>query len=176
MSGMLIPYLTTGTRPHQTKNLPLMLLSQKTVCLVLISTMCRRCDIIGMTTNFYFEPNAMVFPLGTLPKTYSLRSKSDDVRYIKLRTFKLNRQICPVLTVQHYIKRTSPLRLQETNCLFITTQTPFRPASPMTLRRWILTALSAAGIDVSIYSARTTHHASLSKAFHAGVSIDVVLK
>ena len=44
------------------EDLPLMLLNQKTLVLVLISTMRRRCDVMGMRVdNYYFQPNSMVF-------------------------------------------------------------------------------------------------------------------
>ena len=158
------------------EDLPLMLLSQKAVTLVLISTMCRHAEVMGMTTDYFFEPNAMIFPLGILPKSYTISSRSDDLRFIKIRNFRLNPQICPLLTIQHYIKRTCMLRLSSTDRLFITTQSPYRPAASMTLRCWVLAALSSAGVDVSIYSAKTTHHASSSKAYYAGVSVDLVMQ
>ena len=46
----------------------------------------------------------------------------------------------------------------------------------MTIRRWILSGLFQAGIDVDKYSAKTTHHASSSKAYFAGVNVDFLLK
>ena len=46
----------------------------------------------------------------------------------------------------------------------------------MTVRRWILTGLFQAGIDVTKYSARTTRHASSSRAVFAGVNVDSVLQ
>ena len=158
------------------EDLHCMLLSQKVVTLILISTMCRRAEIMAMTTDYYFEPNAMVFPLGVLPKTYNISSKSDDVRFVKIRNFRLNNQICPLRAVQHYIKRTVMLHQNDSGKLFITTQSPYRPAAPMTIRHWILTAMSSAGVDISIYSAKTTCHASSSKAYFAGISVDLVMR
>ena len=159
----------------ENKDLPLMFLSQKVLLLVLISTMKRRSEVMGMRVdNFYFEPNSMVFPLLIYPKTYTIASKTDAIRYITIRKFVDNPNICPLLAVQHYIYRT--LALRTTQSLFIITQSPFRAAASMTLRRWILTGLDQAGIDISKYSATSTHHASSSKAFFVGVSVDDVMK
>ena len=54
-------------------DLPLVL-SQKTVLLMLISTMRRRCDILSMHhDNIIYKPNCMLFPLESYPKTYTLK-------------------------------------------------------------------------------------------------------
>ena len=45
----------------------------------------------------------------------------------------------------------------------------------MMMQRWFLTGLLDAGVDISKYTAKTTHHVSSSKAFFAGVSIDTVM-
>ena len=157
-------------------DLPLMILSQKTVILLLISTMRRRSDIMGMRVdNFYAQPNTLVFPLLTFPKTFSINNPRDDMlRHILVKKFADNPQVCPLLTLQHYIKRTRAIR--QSHNLFVTTQSPFKAASPMTVRRWILTGLFQSGIDVEKYSASSTRHASSSKAYLVGVSVDAVMK
>ena len=157
-------------------DLPLMLLTQKTMVLILLSTMCRRQDVLGLTLNFFYEPNAMVFLLDIIPKMYSIFSTSDDVRFLRFHKFSPNIQICPLLAIQHYINRTHMLCPISCNRLFITTQAPYWPAAPMTARRWILSNLSDAGIDICTYSSRSTRHASSSKAFCAGINVDLVMR
>ena len=156
------------------KDLQLMLLSCKTIILLLISTMRHRCDVLAMTKYFYSEPNAYIFPLDTYPKNFNIYLQSEDFRYIVVRKFSENLQICPLTTLQYYLKRTALVRT--TNKLFVTTQSPFRAAAPMTVRRWILSALDIAGIDVMRYSASTTWHASSSKAFYAGVQVGIMFR
>ena len=124
--------------------------------------------------NFYYEPNAIVFLLLIYPKTYTIASRSDAIHYITIKKFADNPNICPLLAVQHYICKTSVLHT--TQSLFIITQSPFRAAANMTLRKWILTGLDQAGIDISRYSATSTHHASSSKAFYVSVSVDDIMK
>ena len=124
--------------------------------------------------NYYFEPNAMVFPLLMYPKTYTISSKNDELRYIIVKKFAENVNICPLAAISHYIRRTSPFR--DSQSLFITTQSPYRAASAMTVRRWILSGLHQAGIDVQKYSASSTRHASSSKAFFVGVAVDDVMR
>ena len=156
-------------------DLPLMLLSQKTVVLLCISTMRRKCELLCIRTdNILYYPNSMVFPLDSFPKTYSLRNRVEGLCYLTVRKFPDNPNICPLLTLQHYIKHICMLR-QGTYKVFITTQAPYRQISPMTLRRWIVTTLAASGIDIYRYSAKSTHHASSSKAFYAGVNLQSLL-
>ena len=156
-------------------DLPIMFLSQKVVTLLLISTMKRRADILQMRVdNYYFEPHSMVFPLLMYPKTYTISSPDDELRHILVKQFSDNPNLCPLRAVQHYIHRTSAIR--NTQALFITTQNPYTAAASMTVRRWILSALDQAGIDVNKYCASSTRHASSSKAYFVGVSVDEVMR
>ena len=163
-------------RLPMSEDLPLMLLSQKTVILILISSMRRRGELLHMNIdNIVYAPNSMTFLLDTYPKTYCLLNRQEQLHFVTVRKFPENRNICPMYTLQMYLKRTSVLRMPSTKKLFITTQHPFRPVARMTLRCWILTCLSDAGINIHKYAAKTTRHAASLKAFFAGVSIDTVM-
>ena len=156
------------------KDLPLMMLTQKTVLLLLISTMRRRSELLSMNLDtVVYYPNSMVFPLEAYPKTYSLMNSLESLRFITIRKFLDNPNLCPVLALQGYIKKTPLIRT--TRKVFITCQSPFRAIANFTLRRWILTALNDAGIDVMKYTVSSTRHASSSKAYYAGVSVDAVM-
>ena len=161
--------------PNQ--DLPLMLLTQKAVLLLLISTMRRRCELLSIhIDNIVYRPNCMIFPLESYPKTYSIHNKFESLCFLTVQRFNENSHICPLLTIQHYIHRTKAIRNHREKRVFLTTQNPFRAAAPMTIRRWILSGLFQAGIDVDKYSAKTTHHANSSKAYFAGVNVDFLLK
>ena len=65
------------------KDLPLMMLSQKAVMLILISTMRRRAELLSMNLDsIVYYPNCMVFPLDSYPKTYSMFNKLEELRFI----------------------------------------------------------------------------------------------
>ena len=163
-------------RLPMSEDLPLMLLSQKTVILILISSMRRRGELLHMNIdNITYAPNSMTFPLDAYPKTYCLLNQQEQLHFVTVCKFPENRNICPMYTLQIYLKRMSVLRMPSTKKLFITTQHPFRPVACMTLRHWILTCLFDAGIDISKYAAKTTRHAASLKTFFAGVSIDTVM-
>ena len=158
-----------------TQHLPLMLLTMKTILLVLISTMRRRADVIQIRRdNILFLPNAISFPLDIFPKTYTLTNRVEDLRFVTLKTFPQNKNLCPVHTIQYYIRKTAVFT--DSKKVFIITQSPFSAASDMTIRRWILRGLVQAGIDVDKWGASSTRHASWSKAYHAGVNVDLLLK
>ncbi|XP_045775512.1 uncharacterized protein LOC123874302 isoform X1 [Maniola jurtina] len=82
--------------------------------------------------------------------------------------------ICPAQALTAYISKTSTLRSQED--LFISYKKPFKVVSTQTLSRWIKTVLKESGIDVSIFSAHSTRHAATSKAYRAGINIDIIRK
>ena len=154
--------------------LPLMLLSQKTVILILLSTMRRRHELLAMNLDHvFYYPNCMMFALDVYPKTFSLRSRLNHLRFVTVRKFPENPNLCPLLTLQIYLRKTSLIRA--TRKVFITTQNPFKAAASLTLRRWILTSLSDAGVNILKYAAPSTRHASSSKAYFAGVSVDTVM-
>ena len=157
------------------KDLPLMLLTIKTVLLVLISTMRRRCDIMQLCRHdIIYLSNRMIFPLSRYPKSYSLSNRVEDLRFVTLRTYPQNPNLCPVKTMQMYLRKTSILSTSRK--VFVITQNPFSAASDMTVRRWVLTGLSNAGINIEKYAPSSTRHASSSKSYYAGVSMDALLK
>ena len=108
------------------KDLPLMLLSQKTVLLILISTMRRWGELLLMSIdNLVYAPNSITFPLDAYPKTYSLNNRNEQLHFITIRKFPDNCNICPMFTLQVYLKQTALLRITTSRKLFITTQHPF---------------------------------------------------
>ncbi|XP_039764889.1 uncharacterized protein LOC120637233 [Pararge aegeria] len=82
--------------------------------------------------------------------------------------------VCPAHTLISYLSKTAALRSQD--YLFISFKKPFKIVSTQTLSRWIKTTLRDAGIDVSIFSAHSTRHASTSKAYSSGISIELIRK
>ncbi|CAH0723415.1 unnamed protein product, partial [Brenthis ino] len=88
--------------------------------------------------------------------------------------FKSNLSICPASAIKDYISRTKSLRKTiNADNLILTSKKPYKPASSQSISRWIKQALSESGIDISVFGAHSTRHASTSSAKAAGVGIEI---
>lgn len=87
-----------------------------------------------------------------------------------------NISICPATALKDYIFVTENKRTVSQGNLLLTYKPPHRAASSQTISRWIKQVLSESGVDVSMFSAHSTRHASTSAASRAGVSIDTIRK
>lgn len=89
--------------------------------------------------------------------------------------FVQNESICPAKALTSYIERTKPFRnLSDTEKLILTIKKPVHSASSQTISRWIKQTLCEGGVDVSVFSAHSTRHASTSAASRSGISIDLI--
>lgn len=93
-----------------------------------------------------------------------------------LPVFEQNKSICPATTLMDYLEVTQPLRNTDINHLFITYKRPHKVASAQSISRWIKQVLLASGVDVSVFTAHSTRHASTSAARAAGASLDSIRK
>lgn len=75
-----------------------------------------------------------------------------------------NKKLCVATLVLKYMSRTEAIKPPGCNSLFLTFRKPFSPASKQTLSCWVKDTLKQAGIDVSLFSAHSTRHASASSA------------
>lgn len=86
-----------------------------------------------------------------------------------------NPNICPARCLYDYIERTKQLRNDYSNdSLFISPKMPHQPVSSQTISKWIKGILRESGLDISIFTAHSTRHASTSAALRLGVSIDLI--
>lgn len=88
--------------------------------------------------------------------------------------FDENKSICPATTLQDYLYMTRELRPTDAKFLMLTIKKPHKVATTQSLSRWIKQTLAESGVDVSIFSAHSTRHASTSAAKAAGVSLDII--
>lgn len=58
--------------------------------------------------------------------------------------------------------------------MFISFKKPFKKVSANTISRWIKKTLELSGIDITVFSAHSTRHATTSAAYKKGVNIDVI--
>ena len=94
---------------------------------------------------------------------------------LKFNTYRLDPRICVKENLQRYLVITQPHR-GEYKQLFLSLTTPAKPVTTGTIRRWMLTILGDAGINVKIYSAHSTRSASTSKAMLKGATIQEICR
>lgn len=112
-----------------------------------------------------------------IPDLIKTSGKNTKQPLLYLKSFDSKVEICPVTTLNCYIKRTEPIRNSDaSHKLFITHKKPYHEASQQTISRWIKQVLGEAGVNVSIFTAHSTRHASTSAASRSGVSIDLIQK
>ena len=75
--------------------------------------------------------------------------------------------LCPCLSLQHYLERTSIPRGTTTTKLFISYVKPHKAVGTHTIGRWIKHLLQDSGIDTTIFKAHSTRAASVSKVSHS---------
>lgn len=84
--------------------------------------------------------------------------------------------ICPARVLEQYLIVSSVKRPLNCEFLFISLKKPYKGIGSQSLSRWIKTTLGESGINISIFSAHSTRHASTSAAKRLGVSIDLIKK
>ena len=139
--------------PHYSR-LSLMELSQKTLVLILLSTMRRKCEahrlsIARMTRSV----EAFTFLLTILGKNYS--DSYNACQEFTIHRFARCPEKCPYTALCFYLKATKPMR-RCTKQLFITTTGAGMPAHPDTLAQWVKDTLQGAGIDMPIFKLHST--------------------
>jgi len=154
--------------------LPLKLLSMKTVLLIALISADRGASISSLSLKFYLSSkNELRFLVPSLAKTS--RPQKCDVREVILKNYIHDKRICPVAATKSYISRTASLRGEEKQ-LFISFVKPHKAVCKATIARWVTSILSLAGIDTSIFKAHSTRSAATSCADQKGIPIYDILK
>ena len=129
-------------------NATLLQLSIKVVFLLAVATSRRRSELHSLSVamgHIRWEPGGvrLVPVLGFLTKNQSESFMPPDIFVPDIKSFSAvadDKLWCPVRALKWYISRTASLRAGHKQ-LFITTTSPFRPASRDTIARWIVTAI-----------------------------------
>lgn len=153
-------------------DLSLELLGKKLVTLLALVTG-QRIQTLSLidVKNVAFKENAIEIKIPERIKTSGI-GKTQPL--LQLPFFNENPNICPVLTLQCYLRQTESLRTSTS--LFISFKKPFQKVSTQSLSRWIKEILCRSGIDTSLFTAYSTRHASTSAAKRAGLNIDIIRK
>ncbi|XP_049866278.1 uncharacterized protein LOC126366978 [Pectinophora gossypiella] len=99
-----------------------------------------------------------------------------DQPLLVLPYFVTNPAICPAKTLEDYLSATANLRPEGTDNLLVSYKRPHKKATSQTIGRWIKQTLAVSGIDVAVFGAHSTRHASTSAAATAGVCVDTIRK
>lgn len=124
-------------------------------------------------TNINKTPSGIKISISDMIKT-SAANREQPVLFLPY--FSENPSICPATTLDDYILVTSKLRPEGTDNLLLSHKKPFKKVSSQTISRWIKHTLAECGVDVTVFSAHSTRHASTSAASSAGVCIDTIRK
>ncbi|CAK1578331.1 unnamed protein product [Parnassius mnemosyne] len=155
-------------------NLSLEKITKKLVTLLAICTG-HRVQTLSLIKleNISFTSSGAKIVISDLIKT-SAPGRDQPVLVLPFFTHNLN--ICPASTLKDYISFTDKKRLQNNGNLLLTFKHPHKPATTQTISRWIKQVLSESGIDVSVFGAHSTRHASTSAAFSAGASVELYVR
>ena len=115
-------------------------------------------------TSMKMSRDCACFVIDKRIKSTTVRGKPIVVHFPR---FRKRDQICVLRCLRSYIERTKQFRKSKNSALFLTTQKPHNPAARDTIRNWIKSLMSNAGIDVSNYTAHSSRAASTSKAAHS---------
>lgn len=123
--------------------------------------------------NILFSQNGINIKITDVIKT---SAPGRDQPVLFLPYFKENTSICPATVLSDYISFTRNLRPEGTDKLLITYRRPHKAATTQSISRWIKQVLSESGVDISVFGAHSTRHASTSAANSAGVNIETIRK
>ncbi|XP_058809947.1 uncharacterized protein LOC131675119 [Phymastichus coffea] len=108
-----------------------------------------------------------------IPKRIKTSGRNRNQPLLILPYFLINEKICAASTLKAYIEKTEKLR-NGIDYLFITSKKPYKAAESSTLSHWVKYILEKSGLDIYIFSAHSTRHASTSTAKRKGVGIDIL--
>jgi hypothetical protein len=151
-----------------------MQLSRKTSTLLALTSLLRCAEMAAIQAqSISFTNSGVTFILGNLRKA----QRAGPLHKISIKRWPDDLAICPVATLEDYIKRMLARRNDvNKNTLFLSTTKPFQPVSSSTIGRWIKDQLKSAGVDTNIYTAHSTRGAAASKSAASGVPIQAILK
>lgn len=166
-TNIVLSYLRTK---YPNEELSLDQLSKKCITLLALTT-AHRVQTFSkiVVNNIEILSTKVIIKIPDIIKTTRLGAKQP---ILFLPFFTENLQICPATTLLCYVNRTRSLR--GSNYLFVTSKRPHKAVTTQTLSRWIKCTLGESGVDISMFSAHSTRHATTSQARALGVNIDQI--
>ena len=169
-TSIVLSYLKTL---HPVEELTLQQLTHKLVMLCALVTGQRSQSLYLMDLSTLCKNHdSYVFHIDKLVKQ---SAPTRDQPSLVIPRYPSDHSLCVASTLEEYIKRTAPLRNNETQ-LFISVIRPHKKVSKASISRWIKIVMEAAGIDTSVFKPHSTRAASTSKAASCDVPINSILK
>lgn len=160
---------------YPNENLSIKEISKKIVTLLALSTG-QRMQTLSLITvkDINVTDTYVIIKINEIIKTSAPNRQNPQ---LIIPFFNNKKSICPATTLISYMERTKPLRINSNNDKLIQTyKNPVHNCTSQSISRWIKETLKDSGVDVHIFSAYSTRHASTSAAHRSGVSIDVIRK
>ena len=159
---------------HPLENLDLKTLTLKTAALIALTCSDRGQSIhLANINDMQINDDHIEFVIFKRTKTTRKVLKPIILKCVSSDNENLSVAKC----VLEYKKRTEPYRNSDRNNfqLFISWKT-FKSVTKQTISRWLLTALSLAGIDTEQYKSHSYRGAGLSYAYNKGVSLEKIVQ
>ena len=171
--GIVVQHLK-GLSP--TEEQTLQVLSKKLVTLLALANASRASDIHALDLQYHkFSEEGVLFHISSLTKT----RRSSPPKTVFIAKFEDDSSICPVRTLQVYIKKTKHLRKSGKNGglpLFISVRKPHEAVSSATISRWVKQVLTESGIPTDIFKAHSVRAASSTAAKTKGVAVTDIMQ
>lgn len=145
--------------------------SKKTVILLLLATGQRAQTICSIEIDQIKVQNNVVYIM--IPNLIKTSAPNRYQPLLTLPFFNNRPSICPAQALTNYLQITKNIR-NDCKRLFVSYKKPHKAVTVSTISRWVKGVLQESGIDVSIFSAHSTRHASTSAALQRGVSLDEI--
>ena len=168
--GKLLDYLKTFQSASQ---LSLKDLTHKTATLLFLLTG-QRCQTIHSIELSGIQSLPDLFRI-TILQPVKTSKPGKHIQPLELKAFATEPNLCIVLHLSEYIKRTNSLRGSHTK-LFLSHQKPHNPVSRDTISRWVKSTMKLAGIDTNVFTAHSCRSASTSAAKASGLSLSEIFK
>ena len=144
-------------------------LSQKLAMLMALANASRCSELHALDVErMRFSERGVTFSL-TEPIKSSRPGRNKFLFYPVLAE---DKEMCPVLTLREYLKRTSKDRKE--NKLFLSYIRPYNPVKPCSLARWLREILVEVGYQD--FKAHSTRGAAVSAAYSHGMSVADIIK
>ena len=154
-------------QPHNNE-LSLKELTLKTTALLALTAIPRVSELAMLDTQWLIKKeDVYTFQLEGRAKHSKQGKPTPPIIFTK---FTPNSKLCPLRTIDTYLEKTETLRIgvEGRSKLFLCYIKPYGPATKASIRRWLLEAMSTAGIDTQVYKAHSTRSSASSKAKSRG--------
>nr|XP_012236001.1 PREDICTED: uncharacterized protein LOC105680119 [Linepithema humile] len=155
--------------PHE--DLSLEAISLKLVTLLALTTAQRLQTLAAIQLPNVSFSDSLIIRIPARLKTSGI-GRSQPLLFFK--PFVDKPELCIFSLIRFYLTITGNLRQSGCDSLFISFRAPYNAVSAQTLGRWVKAELHAAGVDITLFSAHSTRHASTSLAANRGISIEEI--